>query len=126
MFSKILIQILRKWQKNRGLVAFYIHSQGEHTETSVLLDDSGSAYQIAVRASGLYLCPQVTVSEYIIDTQRVLHQESSVCYLFSFASALDRALARVHAWMADNGAHRLPQTEEMRVVERMYSQIGSR
>jgi len=45
MFSRLFIRILRAWQKRHSLVALFIQSHGNHTETSVLLDETGSAYQ---------------------------------------------------------------------------------
>ena len=123
MFLSIFIRILRDWQSCNKLVALFIQSHGKHTETSVLLDDAGSAYQIAVHASGLYFRPCVTVTEYVPETKNILHQESFTSSLFSLRKDLERGLSRVHGWMRENGSKRLAQDEEMKLVQKMYSQI---
>ena len=89
----------------------------------MLLDDAGSAYQIAVHTSGFYVRSQVTVSEYVPETKNVLHQESFASSLFTLRRDLERALSRVHDWMRENGSKRLPQDEEMKLVQKMYAQI---
>jgi hypothetical protein len=123
MFSSTFIRVLRAWQERNKLVALFIQSHGEHTETSVLLDDAGSAYQIAVHAAGFYFRSQVTVSEYVPETKNILHQESFTSSLLTFRRDLERALSRVHGWMRENGSKRLPQDEEMKLVKKLYAQV---
>lgn len=123
MFSRIFIGILRAWQTRHSLVAFFIHSHGKHTETAVLLDNTGSAYQIAVQAACFYLRPQITVSEYVPSIKRILHQESFRSSLLTFNSDLERALTRVYAWMAENGGKRLSHDEELKLAQEMYARI---
>ncbi len=120
MFANITIGIFRRWQAKRKIVALLISSHGKHTEAAVLRDDSGSAYQITLRASGFYIRPSLTVAEFIPDTMRVLHQESFATTVFGLSSDLDRALDQVFAWMLENKAKRLPQDEEMKLVRVMF------
>ncbi len=122
MFLTIFIRILRAWQTRNKLVAFFFHSHGKYTETSVLLDDTGSAYQVTVHLSGSYLFPQITVSEYLPDTGRILHQVSFTASFFTFRSKLDQALKRISQWMTENKAKRLTQEDEMKLVKKMYEQ----
>ena len=124
MFLSVFIRILRSWQKRHHLVALFVHSQGKHTETSVLLDDTGSAYQIAVQASWFCLRPRVTVSEYVPNLGRILHQESFHSWLFTFSSDLEYALSFVHRWMAENGGKRAPREDEVELVQKMYAKTG--
>jgi hypothetical protein len=124
MFQNTFIRIIRAWQQRNKLVAFFIRSHGKHTETSILLDNTGSAYQIVVHASGLYFSPQITISEYLPDTKRTLHQKSFVSWLFRLRTDLERALIQIHQWMDENNSERLSQEEEMNLIKKMYKNIN--
>jgi hypothetical protein len=83
MFFSIFIRVLRAWEDHNNLVGLAIYSPARHTETCVLLDDAGSAFQIAVDATGVSFRPQVMVTEYVSETMNVLHQESFTSSLFT-------------------------------------------
>ena len=119
MFARITVGIFRRWQAKKKIAALVIWSHGKHTETAVLRDDSGSAYQIALHASGFYFRPSLTVSEYLPDSMRVIHQHSFYTTVFSLTRDLDRALDQVFAWISENKAKRLSQDEEMKLIESM-------
>ena len=121
MFASVFIRIVRKWQAERKLIALAIQSHGKHTEASVLLDDTGSAYQITVHGFGFYFRPTISTSEYLPDTMRVIQQRSTATTLFCLRRDLERAFLRVEGWIDENKGRRLPEEEEMKLVQVMFA-----
>jgi len=120
MFSSITIGIFRRWQAKNKIVALLIQSRGRHTEAAVLRDDSDSAYQITLEASGFYFRPTLSILEYLPDSKRVIKQDSIISTVLSLRSDLNRALDIVFSWMKENRATRLPQDQEMILVRAMF------
>jgi len=122
MFYCVFVRILRSWHRRNNLVAMFIHSHGKHSETALLLDDTGSAYQIVVRGSGFYFRLNAVVTEYVPETKKILHQKDFSFLLPSMADNLSKALEISQNWMAENGGKRLSQDVEMNRVREMYEQ----
>jgi hypothetical protein len=121
MFRKFLIRITRSWQAQNKLVGLVVWSHGQHSESVVLLDNAGSAYQVAIHGSGFHLRPSVTVSEYLPENMRVIQQYSFFTTLLSLRARLSSALSEIERWMKQNNAVRLPHDEEMKLVQSMYA-----
>jgi hypothetical protein len=126
MMLFIFMRAVRAWEARNKLAGIFIRSPGKHTESVVLLDNAGSAYQIAVEASGLYFCPQVTITEYVPETNRLLRQKTLKSTIVSLRSDLRKALQLVQDWMHENKSTRLSQDEEMAVLRKMYERAGGK
>jgi len=119
MFASIIIGTFRRWQAEKKVSAIVIQSHGEYSESVVLRDDSGSAYQIALHASGFYFRPSLTISEYLPDSMRVLHQLSFYTTVFTLHRDLDRSFDKIFVWISENKAQRLSQDEELKLIRTM-------
>jgi hypothetical protein len=123
MISNYFLRVIRRCQRRHGLVAFFINSHGFHTETSIMLDSTGSAYQVAVQLSKLTMRPTITVSEYIAGTHIVIRQERIVSWVLAFAHDYERAVQQVFGWIAGKNAQRLFQMEELRLANEMFQRL---
>jgi hypothetical protein len=120
MMFLVFIRILRAWEVRNELAGIFIRTPGKYTESVVLLDSAGSAYQIAVHTSGLCFRSHLTITDYVPETGLVLGQETFKSTILTLKSDLGKALQVVHNWMGESGSTRLPQEEEMALLRKMY------
>jgi hypothetical protein len=107
--------------KRNDLVSVFLSSHGKHTESVVVADNAGAAYQITLQLARLPLRPIITVSEYVPETPpRVLQQYSVRVWFFGLSSALDASLQQLQSWMVRHHGRRLGKDEDVKLARKIY------